>query len=177
MVIKTSHLNTLDDIGNQTSTLKLMAPDSRTTVGNTKRLTVYLSEEDFFRLRSLSTCTTIPLPILCRVLLKQAISRLSPEDSLNDLLLQLSSPPKVTSLSNREMEILNLMVQGISNGEIAHTLGLSQQTVKNRVTSILRKMKVKNRTQAALLALKRNLAQGETHFETDFRPPETVRTV
>jgi len=177
MVIKTSHLNTLEDIGNQTSTLKLMAPDSRTTVGNTKRLVIYLSEEDFSRLQSLSACTTIPLPILCRVLLRQVVSRLSPEDGLDDLLLQLSCPLIVTSLSNREMDILNLMVQGISNGGIAHTLGLSQQTVKNHVTSILRKMKAKNRTQAALLALKRNLAQVETHYKKDLRPPEVVRTV
>jgi len=177
MVIKASHLNTLEEIGDQTSILKLVAPDSRIMDGNSKRLAIHLSKEDYSRLESLSTCTTIPLPILCRVLLRQAMSRLSPEDSLNELPVQLSSPSILTSLSNREMDILNLMVQGISNGGIAHTLGLSQQTVKNHVTSILRKMKAKNRTQAALLALKRNLVQVETHFKMDLRPPETVRTV
>jgi DNA-binding CsgD family transcriptional regulator len=177
MVRESSHLNTLEEIGNQTSNLNLVPPDSRTIDGNSKRLVIYLSEEDFSRLQSLSACTTIPLPILCRVLLRQVVSRLSPEDGLDDLLLQLSCPLIVTSLSNREMDILNLMVQGISNGGIAHTLGLSQQTVKNHVTSILRKMKAKNSTQAALLALKRNLVQVETHFKMDLRPPETVRTV
>jgi len=105
------------------------------------------------------------------------MSRLSPEDSLNELPVQLSSPSILTSLSNRELDILNLMVQGISNGGIAQTLGLSQQTVKNHVTSILRKMKAKNRTQAALLAFKRNLAQVETHYKKDLRPPEAVSTV
>ena len=177
MVIKASHLNTLEEIGDQTSILKLVAPDSRIMDGNSKRLAIHLSKEDYSRLESLSTCTTIPLPILCRVLLRQAMSRLSPEDSLNELPVQLSSPSILTSLSNRELDILNLMVQGISNGGIAQTLGLSQQTVKNHVTSILRKMKAKNRTQAALLALKRNMAKGNTHFKTDLKPPETIRTV
>jgi len=164
MVIKASRLGTLDDIGNQASALKLVALDSRTD-GNTKRLAINLSQEDFFRLKSLSARTTIPLPILCRVLLRQSMTRLIPEESLNDLPIQLSNPSVVNSLSNREIDILNLMVQGISNGEIASALGLSIQTVKNHVTSILSKMKAKNRTQAVLLAIKRNLAEGKTHFE------------
>jgi DNA-binding NarL/FixJ family response regulator len=58
-------------------------------------------------------------------------------------------------LSPREMEILQLIAQGYSNKEIAHELGISRQTVKNHMTSILRKLSVNDRTQAALYALQR----------------------
>ncbi len=58
-------------------------------------------------------------------------------------------------LSSREMEILQLIVRGYSNKEIAHELGISRQTVKNHMTSILRKLSVNDRTQAALYALRR----------------------
>lgn len=59
------------------------------------------------------------------------------------------------ALSAREMEILAHVTDGLLNKEIAQELGISQQTVKNHVTSILRKMNVKDRTQAAVAALKR----------------------
>ncbi len=58
-------------------------------------------------------------------------------------------------LTDREMEILRFIAQGRSNKEIAHTLNISQQTVKNHITSILRKLAVNDRTQAAVYALKR----------------------
>ncbi len=58
-------------------------------------------------------------------------------------------------LSEREMEVLNLVVEGKSNKEIASLLGISHQTVKNHITSILRKFGVEDRTQAVVYALKR----------------------
>jgi DNA-binding NarL/FixJ family response regulator len=58
-------------------------------------------------------------------------------------------------LSEREMEVLNLVVEGKSNKEIASILGISHQTVKNHITSILRKFGVEDRTQAVVYALKR----------------------
>ena len=58
-------------------------------------------------------------------------------------------------LSSREMEVLNLIVEGRSNKEIALTLRISPQTVKNHVTAILRKLGVDDRTQAALYAIRR----------------------
>ena len=57
-------------------------------------------------------------------------------------------------LSPREMEILQFVTHGLSNKEIAHKLGISQQTVKNHMTSILRKLNVDDRTQAAVTALR-----------------------
>jgi len=58
-------------------------------------------------------------------------------------------------LSDREMEVLNCVVHGMSNKEIANVLQISHQTVKNHVTSILRKFGVDDRTQAVIYALKR----------------------
>jgi DNA-binding NarL/FixJ family response regulator len=57
-------------------------------------------------------------------------------------------------LSDREMEVLELVVRGLSNKELAGALGISHQTVKNHVTSILRKFGVEDRTQAVVYALK-----------------------
>ena len=58
-------------------------------------------------------------------------------------------------LSPREMEILQYITRGASNKEIARELGISRQTVKNHMSSILRKLAVNDRTQAAVLALRR----------------------
>jgi DNA-binding NarL/FixJ family response regulator len=58
-------------------------------------------------------------------------------------------------LTDREMEILRFIARGNSNKEIARSLHISQQTVKNHMTAILRKLAVNDRTQAAVYALKR----------------------
>jgi DNA-binding NarL/FixJ family response regulator len=58
-------------------------------------------------------------------------------------------------LSPREMEILQCVTRGLSNKEIALSLQISHQTVKNHMTSILRKLAVEDRTQAAVFALRR----------------------
>jgi len=62
-------------------------------------------------------------------------------------------------LSEREMEVLECVVKGMSNKEIAGLLGISHQTVKNHVTSILRKFGVEDRTQAVVYALKHGWVQ------------------
>ncbi|MFN3929705.1 MAG: response regulator transcription factor, partial [Thermoflexus sp.] len=58
-------------------------------------------------------------------------------------------------LSPREREILQYVVLGYSNKAIAGRLGISQQTVKNHITAILRKLDLSDRTQAAILAIRR----------------------
>jgi DNA-binding NarL/FixJ family response regulator len=60
----------------------------------------------------------------------------------------------LSPLSGREMEILELIIQGMSNKEIAYHLGISHQTVKNHITTILGKLGVADRTQAAVYALR-----------------------
>jgi DNA-binding NarL/FixJ family response regulator len=66
-------------------------------------------------------------------------------------------------LSDREMEVLTYVTRGLSNKEIATLLGISHQTVKNHVTSILRKLGVDDRTQAALYALRRGWLRLQDH--------------
>jgi DNA-binding NarL/FixJ family response regulator len=67
-------------------------------------------------------------------------------------------PPEVaplyTPLSNREIEILDYIARGNSNKEIAKSLKISDQTVKNHITSILKKLSVNDRTAAVVHALK-----------------------
>lgn len=60
----------------------------------------------------------------------------------------------VQPLSIREMEVLSCVTQGMSNKEIARYLDISQQTVKNHITSILRKLGLEDRTQAAMFAVR-----------------------
>ncbi|MCJ7700877.1 MAG: response regulator transcription factor [Anaerolineales bacterium] len=69
-------------------------------------------------------------------------------------------------LSNREMEVLSHLTRGMSNKEIASLLGISHQTVKNHVTSILRKLGVDDRTQAAVYALRRGWFRLHDHEQT-----------
>ena len=57
-------------------------------------------------------------------------------------------------LSAREMEVLQHVVRGSSNKGIAYALQISQQTVKNHISSILRKLDAKDRTEAAVYALR-----------------------
>lgn len=58
-------------------------------------------------------------------------------------------------LSPREMEILRYVTRGKTNKQIAQSLGISHQTVKNHVSSILTKLDVEDRTQAAIYAMRR----------------------
>jgi DNA-binding NarL/FixJ family response regulator len=58
-------------------------------------------------------------------------------------------------LTERELEILRKVSDGMTNAEIGYALGISAQTVKNHVTSILRKLAVNDRTQAVVTALRR----------------------
>ncbi|HKL76026.1 MAG TPA: response regulator transcription factor [Halanaerobiales bacterium] len=64
---------------------------------------------------------------------------------------------KLEELSNRENEVLELLAQGMSNRDIAEELYISEKTVKNHVSSILRKFSVNDRTQAVIVALKNGL--------------------
>lgn len=61
---------------------------------------------------------------------------------------------KVRVCTSRENEILQLLVNGNDNNSIAEQLGISEKTVKNHLTNIFRKLNVKDRTQAAVLAIR-----------------------
>ena len=61
-------------------------------------------------------------------------------------------------LSDRELEVLQLVGQGMNNQEISTALKISESTVKTHINRILSKLEVKDRTQAAIIALKRGIA-------------------
>ena len=63
-----------------------------------------------------------------------------------------------TPLTGREVEVLKLVAQGLSNHEIGEPLVIAERTVSKHVSSIIEKLHVSNRTQVALYALKEGLA-------------------
>ncbi len=78
------------------------------------------------------------------------------------LMLELQQPstlPRTEApLTERELEVLNLVAQGLTNQEIADRLFVSERTVRTHVSNILSKLHLANRTQAALYALRKGLA-------------------
>ena len=64
---------------------------------------------------------------------------------------------KIDSLTNRELEVLIQIANGMFNKEIAMLLNISERTVKNHVSNIFKKIEVSDRTQAAVFAIKNNL--------------------
>jgi NarL family two-component system response regulator LiaR len=62
-----------------------------------------------------------------------------------------------TELTNREMEVLRLIARGMSNGNIAEDLFISENTVKGHVSNILSKLQLADRTQAAVYAWEQGL--------------------
>jgi DNA-binding NarL/FixJ family response regulator len=62
-----------------------------------------------------------------------------------------------SDLSARELEVLGLLVAGKSNKDIAHSLGITEATVKSHVSAILMRLNVNDRTQAVVTALQRGL--------------------
>jgi two-component system NarL family response regulator len=60
-------------------------------------------------------------------------------------------------LTDRELEVLRLIAQGMSNKEIAAHLVIAQNTVKNHVRNILEKLQLRTRTEAATYALREKL--------------------
>jgi len=70
-------------------------------------------------------------------------------------------PPALEPLTEREVEVLRLVARGLSNRAIADQLVISEATVRTHVSSILGKLHLASRTQAALYALREGIAELE----------------
>lgn len=80
------------------------------------------------------------------------------------LLREMSRPRSapLDELTQREREVLELVAGGLSNQEIGHQLGLAEKTIKHYMTSILGKLRVRSRVEAALLAYREGLTGPDT---------------
>ncbi|MBA2247945.1 MAG: response regulator transcription factor [Chloroflexia bacterium] len=79
-------------------------------------------------------------------------------------------------LTERELEILRKVSDGMTNAAIGEALGISPQTVKNHVTSILRKLAVNDRTQAVVTAFRRGWLTLNVDAPGDTTPPGVTDT-
>jgi len=70
-------------------------------------------------------------------------------------------PPTEAPLTGREVEVLKLVAEGQTNQEIADELVIQESTVASHISNILEKLRLANRTQAALFALREGLASLE----------------
>lgn len=77
--------------------------------------------------------------------------RVKEEDEIDD--------SEMFILSDREVEILDLVAQGLRNKEIANRLSIAEKTVKNHVSNILKALQVNSRTEAAMKAVKAKLVE------------------
>jgi NarL family two-component system response regulator LiaR len=67
-------------------------------------------------------------------------------------------PPTAEPLTEREVEVLQLVAQGLSNEEVGERLFIARRTVRTHVSNILGKLQLANRTQATLYALREGIA-------------------
>ena len=67
--------------------------------------------------------------------------------------------PGIEQLTDRELEILRMLAEGLSNAEIAHRLYLGETTIKTHVSAILRKLHVRDRVQAVIAAYESGVVQ------------------
>jgi len=86
-------------------------------------------------------------------------STLAPE-ATRALIEAATQPPALGhDLTEREVEVLALMIEGLNNREIADRLTISRSTVKNHVSNILSKLEANSRTEAATLAVQHRLVK------------------
>jgi len=104
-------------------------------------------EELFKALRAVSRGESLIQPVFTTKVLDKLASELSRKSTGAD------------ALSDREIEVLDLVAKGVSNKDIADRLSITQSTVKTHVTSIFQKLNVTTRTEAVTTALKRGIIQ------------------
>jgi len=92
-------------------------------------------------------------------LLHPSITRRLIEDFARRPIPRTGPPPELKGLTERELDIMRHVARGLSNGEIARKIHLSESTVKSHVGHILTKLGLRDRTQAAVMAYETGLVE------------------
>jgi DNA-binding NarL/FixJ family response regulator len=99
--------------------------------------------------RTVAAGDALLAPALTRRLVEEFVRRPPPGES----------PADLAELTGRELEVLRLVARGLSNAEIASTLYLSEATVRTHVSHVLRKLRLRDRVQAVVVAYETGLVQ------------------
>jgi two-component system, NarL family, response regulator len=121
-------------------------------------LTTYDSDEDIYRglqagAKGYLLKETEPDELLNAIRTVHRGQQYIPPDVGAKLVQRMSNP----ELSERELEVLRSLAQGMSNADIAAALSIGEGTVKSHVNRILNKLDVSDRTQAVIIAVKRGI--------------------
>jgi DNA-binding NarL/FixJ family response regulator len=125
-------------------------PDSRLIA-----LTTYDGDENIRRAIEAGVQAYLTKDVRHEELLKTIRATYAGQTCLPAALLNPQLPP--SNLSAREIQVLQLVVGGLSNKQIAHELNIAHTTAKNHVKNILGKLRVQDRTQAATAAIQRGI--------------------
>ena len=109
-------------------------------------------------IRAAAAGETVLAPSITRRLLERFVRTAAPH----------AAARRLEDLTSREREVLELIARGLSNEEIATALFVSEATVKSHVNTLFRKLEVRDRVQAVILAYECGLARpGEAHLRGD----------
>jgi DNA-binding NarL/FixJ family response regulator len=100
--------------------------------------------------RTVASGDALLAPVITRRLIEEFVRRPPPGQR---------APAELAALTDRELDVLKLIARGLSNGEIAQKLFVSEATVKTHVTRILTKLDLRDRVQAVVFAYECGLAQ------------------
>jgi RNA polymerase sigma factor (sigma-70 family) len=100
--------------------------------------------------------------VLPQELTRQVLAELRITKRLDENEQARAVPNKLDALTERELHVLRLLGRGLSNKEIAEELVITEGTVKNHVSNIIGKLELRDRTQAAIFAVR----YGITTFDT-----------
>lgn len=121
-------------------------------------LSTHSDEEEIYRAMQAGARGYVVKTILCEELLR-AVREVHRGGQYLDPIVRthLSERQSRRSLSTREVDVLRLVVKGFGNKEIARVLNIAEVTVKLHVSHIFEKLEVKDRTEAATVALRRGI--------------------
>jgi len=133
--------------------IRAAAPEARLIC-----LSTYGGDEDIRRALNAGAASYLTKDVLHDDLLNAVRAVAAGESYLpEEVLAALQAQEPGPTLSARELEVLELIVKGLANKQIAYVLNIAEHTVKNHVKSILGKLSVEDRTQAATAAIQRGI--------------------